>query len=111
MKLQTTQNAPGDECAGMVLRTLFREDIIAVGRTTFGTVSIKSGGRLPSVGESAHDQDEYALILRGCLQICVGGQTYQVETGTATFIPAGEPHFVENTGQDEAEVVWALVRR
>jgi quercetin dioxygenase-like cupin family protein len=111
MKLAHVQQVEARRASGYSLKQLFGERDVAGGRTAFGTVLLAPGARIPQEGISLHNEDEYSLVLKGSIVIQSGDVTRRIEAGWATLIPAGEAHWVLNDGEEEAEVVWALVRR
>jgi len=93
------------------MKVLFDESIIEGGRTTFGIITIPPGTRIPLEGTGSHEQDEYSLVLKGSILTMSGGKEYRVVAGQATFIPQGELHWAYNDGEEDCEIVWALVSR
>ncbi|MCL6633134.1 MAG: cupin domain-containing protein [Alicyclobacillus herbarius] len=78
--------------------------------TRLGIVTIPAGTRIPFKGTGAHEQDEYSYIVKGSLVIQAGDKLYRVQAGDATLIPAGEAHWCYNDGNEDALIVWSLVR-
>ncbi|MEH7123740.1 cupin domain-containing protein [Bacillus sp. JJ1532] len=76
----------------------------------FGKVSIAPGERVPVEGLSCHEGNEYSFIVKGSLKGESGGESFQIQAGEATFIPAGEEHWCLNTAQEPCEIVWVLVK-
>lgn len=76
----------------------------------FGFVSIPAGERLPAEGTTFHEEQEYSFIIRGALAGESGGRSFRVKAGEATMIPAGEPHWCRNEGEEPVELVFALVK-
>lgn len=93
------------------LKRHFDESIIEGGRTEFGIATFPPGSRIPTEGTGSHDQDEYGMLIKGSMIIMSGGKEYRITAGQATFIPRGEEHWAYNDGQEECEIVWALVNR
>jgi quercetin dioxygenase-like cupin family protein len=100
-----------DDRPEISMKTLFSENAIENGITTFGTVSIPPKTRLPLSGTGAHEQDEYSMILKGSVAIYIGDQEYRMSAGNATLIPAGEAHWCINDGDEDCEIVWVLVKK
>ncbi|MDQ0338747.1 quercetin dioxygenase-like cupin family protein [Caldalkalibacillus uzonensis] len=111
MKIISVKDVPPDQTSPVTMKKLFTEEDTAGGRITFGVVTIPPGERVPVEGLSIHDQDEYALVLKGSIRTMSAGKEVRVARGQATFIPAGEAHWAYNDGDEECEIVWALVRR
>ncbi|MFD1413696.1 cupin domain-containing protein [Oceanobacillus jeddahense] len=76
----------------------------------FGTVTIPPGERIPKEGFSIHEENEYAVIIEGEVEGESGGKAFCTPENDATFIPAGEAHWVENTGNKSCKVVWVLIK-
>lgn len=95
----------------VTLKTLFAQGAVPGGNVTFGTIVIPPKTRVPVQGEGAHDEDEYSFIIRGSILTCSGGVEQVVSAGEATLIPAGESHWAYNAGDEDCEIVWALVKR
>lgn len=70
-----------------------------------GHVRLKAGQRVPAEGTSRHALDEVSLIVAGSLTAESGGESFAVETGEVTWIPAGEEH-VAVAGPGGAEIFW-----
>ncbi|MFD1205609.1 MULTISPECIES: cupin domain-containing protein [Sporosarcina] len=76
----------------------------------FGYVSVPPGERLPSEGTTFHEEQEYSFIINGTLKGESGGVPYEITAGEASFIPAGEPHWSVNEGDEPVEIIFALVK-
>ncbi|HED37445.1 MAG TPA: hypothetical protein ENI76_04265 [Ignavibacteria bacterium] len=61
--------------------------------TTFGTVSLKKGTRIPENGFSRHPFNEVSIIIEGCIEmINEDGTIFEyLKKGTAVYINALEP--------------------
>ncbi|WP_273484186.1 cupin domain-containing protein [Desulforamulus ruminis] len=88
-----------------ILKTLFKQQE----GTKFGTVVIPPGVRIPREGTGVHGSDEYSLVLKGTVTVMSSGKEYQVTSGQATLIPAGEAHWSMNRGSEDCEIVWVLI--
>lgn len=111
MEIVSTSDVKSSSQTEVIMKTIFDETVIEGGRTAFGTVIIPPGARIPLEGTGSHTQDEYGLILKGSMLAMSGGKEYRVVAGQATFIPQGEKHWAYNDGQEDCEIVWALVSR
>lgn len=40
----------------------------------------------------SHDEEQFVVVLKGCIRFEAGGTVEEVRPGQAFFIPAGEPH-------------------
>ncbi|TMN21453.1 cupin domain-containing protein [Lentibacillus cibarius] len=76
----------------------------------FGTVTIPPGERVPKKGLSKHEENEYAIIVKGEIEGESGGTPFKVLESHATFIPAGEQHWSINSGEEPCKIVWVLVK-
>ena len=61
--------------------------------TTFGTVYLKKGSRIPEEGFSCHPFNEVSIITEGCIEMLNEDGTVSgyLKKGTAVFINALEP--------------------
>lgn len=61
--------------------------------TTFGTVLLKKGTRIPEKGFSKHPFNEVSIITEGCIEMLNedGSISSYLKAGTAVFIKALEP--------------------
>lgn len=76
---------------------------------TVGYVTIPVGERLPKEGTTAHHEQEYSYVLKGSLKGESGKEPYEINAGEFSYIPAGEPHWCVNEGQEAVELVYAMV--
>ena len=61
---------------------------------------------------AAHDCDEYSFILKGEVSCETEEEGLRrFSPGSASFIPAGQRHSSRNDSQEDAEVLWVLVKR
>lgn len=75
-----------------------------VGGTLVGTAKMRRGEQVPATGASTHPADEYSYVLRGRVEVEVGGRQVEASTGTLMVIPAGQGHITR--ALDDAEVLW-----
>lgn len=54
-----------------------------------------------------HESEESGVVIRGTLELTVGGQTYVLESGDAYYFDSRLPHRFRNVGSDVCEVVSA----
>lgn len=66
---------------------------------------MQPGGGMP-LHTNTVEHEQY--VLRGQAQIGIDGQEYQVQTGDVVFIPAGAPHYYQNTGQEPFEFLCII---
>lgn len=110
MKIININEISPEKGLPFVIKTLFDEDLKQKGKFTMGIAMISPKTRIPEKGESVHDGDEYAIIMKGSARTVSGGKEYQVSEGQASFIPAGEAHSTFNEGDIGCEVIWVLVK-
>jgi quercetin dioxygenase-like cupin family protein len=72
-----------------------------------GLVRFQAGARVPSSGESLHEQAEHSYVLSGELAVTSGGTTVTARVGDLISIPSGESHFTQVLS--DASVVYLLV--
>lgn len=68
---------------------------------------------IPKNGQSGsqnmyHPGDELIYLLEGSLQVIIGQETYQLNTGDSLSFKSHLPHRWVNTGDSDARVVWTL---
>ncbi|MDQ0253393.1 quercetin dioxygenase-like cupin family protein [Evansella vedderi] len=111
MQVVTINQVSPENKPNIEMRTLFDDSILEGARATFGTVTIPPGARIPLEGTGSHQEDEYAIVIKGSITTMSGGKEYKVSAGQATFIPYGEEHWAYNDGNEDCEIIWALVKR
>lgn len=58
-------------------------------------------------GESySHNGEEFLHVLKGELQISLGGQSYRLKTGDSLYFDSSTPHEWHNPGKRETVVLW-----
>jgi putative monooxygenase len=92
------QRGGGARTLPMVCQQVGAKDFLN-GITMFGP-----GAAIP---EHFHNCDESVLILRGSAVAHIDGQTFPVDAGDTSFIPAGIPHYFQNASHtDELHIFW-----
>lgn len=101
----TPESAPADPTEASPVRTLL--DLPSQHRAALrvGHVRLAPGQRVPAEGTSRHAVEEVSLIVAGSLEGTSGDETFVVEAGEVTWIPAGENH-VAVAGSEGAEIFW-----
>jgi transcriptional regulator with XRE-family HTH domain len=64
-----------------------------------------------STGEQPYvhgDSEELVVVLSGTVQLELGGEIFDLETGDSIDYRSSTPHRVTNTGQELAEVMWII---
>lgn len=74
-----------------------------------GSYVIEPGERVPKDGMTSHDGDEVSVILSGEIDLVAGGDRRSVGPESLTVIPAGTPHYSENTADDPVRLVYAVL--
>ncbi|MGY3717646.1 cupin domain-containing protein [Sutcliffiella cohnii] len=111
MEVVTISSIEPEKRANANMKTLFNEAILEGARTTLGIATFPPGARIPLEGTGAHEEDEYAVVIKGSLTTVSGGKKYRISAGQATFIPSGEEHWAYNDGDEDCELIWTLVKR
>lgn len=65
---------------------------------------ISPGGS--SEGDYHHPGEEFGLVLKGNLELTVGGITYQLKKDDSFFFPSTMNHRFSNPGDEDTIVVW-----
>ena len=74
-----------------------------------GSYVIEPGERVPQDGTTNHDGDEISVILSGEIDLVVEDDRRSVGPESLTVIPAGTPHYSENTGDDPVRLIYAVL--
>ncbi len=67
--------------------------------------SMQPGGGMP-LHTNTVEHEQY--VLRGQARIGIAGQDYEVGPGDAVYIPAGAPHYYQNTGNEPFEFLCII---
>jgi transcriptional regulator with XRE-family HTH domain len=54
------------------------------------------------------DSEELVVVLRGDVELHLGGDSHRLSAGDSIDYPSSLPHRVVNTGRDVAEVMWVI---
>lgn len=74
-----------------------------------GVAIVKPGERYPAEGYSLHSEsDELSYMLSGTLKFCTDKEELLLKPGDLLLNPKGTPHYIENTGKEDARVLWVL---
>jgi quercetin dioxygenase-like cupin family protein len=58
-------------------------------------------------GESySHEGEEFIYILRGELEIALGGEQYRLKAGDSFYFESATPHRWKNPGRRETFILW-----
>jgi transcriptional regulator with XRE-family HTH domain len=54
------------------------------------------------------DSEELLIVLTGNVQLELGGEVHELESGDSIDYRSSTPHRVANTGEEPAEVIWII---
>lgn len=74
-----------------------------------GSYVIEPGERVPETGTTSHAGDELSVILSGEIDLICEGERRTVSPDSLTVIPAGTPHYSENTGDEPVRLVYVVL--
>jgi HTH-type transcriptional regulator, repressor for puuD len=72
-------------------------------RVTTGMTVFAPGTAIPL---HTHNVEESVLVLEGEAAAVVGQDSFELEAGDATWVPAGVPHRFANRGQGPMRIYW-----
>jgi len=72
-------------------------------RVTTGITVFEPGTAIPL---HTHNVEESVLLLEGEATAVVGEESFDLEAGDATWVPAGMPHRFANRGQGRMRIYW-----
>ncbi len=72
-------------------------------RVTTGITVFAPGTAIPL---HTHNVEESVLVLEGEAAAVVGQDSFELEAGDATWVPAGVPHRFANRGQGPMRIYW-----
>ncbi|MES9683153.1 cupin [Bacillus sp. AFS001701] len=78
---------------------------------SMSVISLTPGERVPAVGMSCHEEDEYSYIFSGEIDTYSKGVHSVEKAGDATFIPAGEEHWCINRTNEPCLLVCFMVKK
>jgi quercetin dioxygenase-like cupin family protein len=64
-----------------------------------------------SSGLHKHDAEEILQVLHGRGKVVASGKEYEIEPGTAIYVPPEQPHNLINTGKERLELVFCVGKR
>ncbi|WP_049924033.1 cupin domain-containing protein [Halopiger djelfimassiliensis] len=77
--------------------------------TEVGSYVIDPGERVPASDTTSHEGDEISIVLSGEIDLVAGGDRRTVGPESVTVIPAGTPHYSENTGDEPVRLVYTVL--
>jgi HTH-type transcriptional regulator, repressor for puuD len=72
-------------------------------RVTTGITVFEPGTAIPL---HTHNVEESVLVLEGEAAAVVGEDSFELEAGDATWVPAGVPHRFANRGRGRLRIYW-----
>jgi quercetin dioxygenase-like cupin family protein len=54
----------------------------------------------------SHEGEDGVIVLKGAIEVEVGGVWHRLETGDSIYFNAGIPHRWRNSASEPAEAVW-----
>jgi transcriptional regulator with XRE-family HTH domain len=87
---------------------------------SYSLLSAGTGGKLGLMevrlkpGEAVFDQfvqqdgEECLVVTRGSVTVRVGDEVHHLETGDSLYFASAQNHVVENSGDEEALLIWAM---
>jgi len=89
---------------GRTSRLLLSEAIAGTKGFSVGLNITKAGGMSP---KHTHEGEQEAMyFISGKGKITVGDDEYDIEPDTVILAPAGVPHELRNTGNEDLKLVW-----
>jgi len=55
-----------------------------------------------------HEGEEFAVILEGGLEVCIGDEIYVLEEGDSIYFDASQPHLYRNSGKEKCICIWVV---
>lgn len=66
------------------------------------------GGSTGNEPYSHGDSEELFVVLSGSVQLALGGELHELESGDSIDYRSSTPHRISNVGEDLAEVMWII---
>jgi HTH-type transcriptional repressor of puuD len=101
--LRAADIQPFDRGAGVVTLPYVGRWNAAGNRVTTGTTAFEPGTGIPL---HTHNVEETVLLLEGQATAVVGEDSFELEPGDATWVPAGLPHRFTNRGRGRMRIYW-----
>lgn len=67
-------------------------------------LTLEAGGR--TFIDQPHEGEEFGYIIKGTVTIHIGNEKYKAKKGSSFYYEANKPHFIDNSGGSEAEIIW-----
>jgi uncharacterized cupin superfamily protein len=65
----------------------------------------------PADALTHHAGREYGAVIRGCLGVTVGFDTYELQPGDGVTFSSSMPHRLFNAARDVVEGIWFVIGR
>jgi oxalate decarboxylase/phosphoglucose isomerase-like protein (cupin superfamily) len=94
-------------------RTLFDPETAGTDNAVLGVFVVPPGQSEPMVPHGHREYDESEYVVSGTGFLLMGPsrdevKRYDLRPGSAFFVPAGYPHCVGNTGDDDMKIVFSF---
>ncbi len=89
--------------AGRTTRVLTGQSLLPAENFTAGYVVIQPNGKIPP---HTHSNEEIYIILKGSGRMRTGTEVKDVEALTAIYIEPNIEHSLQNTGEDEMNMIF-----
>ena len=53
-----------------------------------------------------HEGQEFGYVLKGKVVVVVGNKPYKVKTGETFYYDTNKVHYIKNTSNDIAKIIW-----
>jgi HTH-type transcriptional repressor of puuD len=103
MVIRAAEVEPFDRGAGVVTLPYVGRWNAQGNRVTTGITVFAPGTAIPL---HTHNVEEQVLVLEGEATAVVGEDSFDLEAGDATWVPAGVPHRFANRGQGPMRIYW-----
>jgi len=95
------------------LRLLFDPETVGSANAVLATVTIPAGQSEPMLPHAHFEYDETEYVVSGKGDLLMGPsrdklQRHELKPGKAFFVPAGYPHSVHNTGNEDVKIVFSF---
>jgi quercetin dioxygenase-like cupin family protein len=103
MVLRPQSIAVFDRGAGVVTLPFVGKWNCETNRVTTGMTTFQPGTAIPL---HSHNVEESVLVFRGEATATIDGEQFDLDTGEATWVPAGVSHCFANRGNGEMTIYW-----
>jgi mannose-6-phosphate isomerase-like protein (cupin superfamily) len=104
MKIVNFQDIEGEKFpAGRWTRVITGKNKLSPENFMMGYVIIYPEGKVPL---HEHENEEVYTILKGEGRMYIGDQSREIKAKSSVYIPPNKPHALENTGDEELEMLF-----